>query len=390
MGSRESSRKVAAIITDERLQFSQPMLSHYVGDFDLIEISAPETLIALIAKSNNLTIKRAERKFKRLVSHGLEGLDPNVTSLFEGWAVWKRPPASTDVQDEDPVNSGNGQHESYPLSTELKAIGSKNACTEKEVAWKGAATRSQFQLVRDLAAQEKKLGRKLQADEIRIASDAWRESSNTEVGSYECFEAILATLDKVRIPTGEGETLRKASEALAKIPDAELPVIPGAPDAPVTRRKVLAFHREVDRFSNGKTYFLSCRSIAKATGLSIQGASNATKALVRLGHLHVAPGWKVGPGVRATRFLRNTELTKDTSTSGEQGDKVDRGYTAPEGAKSNPINSSPEHSELTEDIEDSEDTEDTDDVDDSDDIDATEDAEDLEAIDATEDHLLDL
>jgi hypothetical protein len=44
--------------------------------------------------------------------------------------------------------------------------------------------------------------------------------------------AFLAELRKVRVPSGEGETNKKALEAVTKLSPSELPVIPGMPDAP--------------------------------------------------------------------------------------------------------------------------------------------------------------
>jgi hypothetical protein len=44
--------------------------------------------------------------------------------------------------------------------------------------------------------------------------------------------AFLAELRKVRVPTGEGETLNKALDYVSKLALGDLPMIPRVPDAP--------------------------------------------------------------------------------------------------------------------------------------------------------------
>ena len=75
---------------------------------------------------------------------------------------------------------------------------------------------------------------------------------------------FLAELTKVRVPTGEGDTIRKALEAVSNLSASELPAIPGYADARESWRRLAALHRELFRLSGGKTYFLGCRDAAKA------------------------------------------------------------------------------------------------------------------------------
>src|SRR5262245_56842438 len=57
--------------------------------------------------------------------------------------------------------------------------------------------------------------------------------------------AFLAELGKVRVPTGEGDTLNKARENVSKLPPSELPIIPGMPGAPESWRRLTALHGEL-------------------------------------------------------------------------------------------------------------------------------------------------
>jgi len=96
--------------------------------------------------------------------------------------------------------------------------------------------------------------------------------------------AFLAELGKVRVPTGEGDTLNKVRENVSKLPLSELPVIPGMPGAPESWRRLTALHRELSRRCANGIYFLSYRDAAKVCeGVSYQQAHTITGALVRLG-----------------------------------------------------------------------------------------------------------
>jgi hypothetical protein len=132
-----------------------------------------------------------------------------------------------------------------------------------------------------------------------LASNEWHRLSQRFLNAKETredhFGMFLAELTKVRIPTGEGETLNKALENVSKLSFSELPVIPGYPGAPEGWRRLSALHRGLSRLcANGK-YFLSYRDAAKAyVGLSHQSAHTITFALVRLGVIEIISSGKPG------------------------------------------------------------------------------------------------
>jgi hypothetical protein len=98
--------------------------------------------------------------------------------------------------------------------------------------------------------------------------------------------AFLAELGKVRVPTGDGDTLKKALEHVSTLSVSELPVIPDYVDAPESWRRIAALHRELSRRSTNKnkTYFLSCRDAASVfPSLSHQKAYTINLALAELG-----------------------------------------------------------------------------------------------------------
>ena len=97
------------------------------------------------------------------------------------------------------------------------------------------------------------------------------------------FAELIAAMPKVRVATGEGDTLNKALETVRSLPPAELPLLPGIPSPPLRWRKVAALHREMSRRCGGNKYFLSCRDTAKIDPqLSYQAASNINAALEQL------------------------------------------------------------------------------------------------------------
>jgi hypothetical protein len=106
------------------------------------------------------------------------------------------------------------------------------------------------------------------------------------------------------VPTGEGDTLNKALEAVSKLSSSELAKIPGYEDAPEHWRRLAGLHRELFRLCRGKTYFLSYRDAAKVfPGLSHQLAYTITLALDRLGVIKIVSKGKALPtGGKAAEF----------------------------------------------------------------------------------------
>src|SRR5215468_8722884 len=143
---------------------------------------------------------------------------------------------------ESPVS--NGQRLDGEKEKALKALAARNACTERNTARK-----RRFKLLRDLRALEKGIGRELEIAELLVAFNEWHRVSQPFLDPAKTpdyyLAAFLAELRKVRVPTGDGETINKALEAVAKLSRDELPVIPGMPNAPESWWKVDADHREL-------------------------------------------------------------------------------------------------------------------------------------------------
>jgi hypothetical protein len=195
-----------------------------------------------------------------------------------------------------PMSNGQG------LEKELKGLATRNACTERNTARK-----RRWQLARDVRAFEVRLGRELNNAELMQGFNEWHRLSQPFLDSAKTRDdylaAFLAELGKVRVPTGEGETNKKALEAVSKLSPSELPMIPGMPDTPESWRRVAALHREMSRLCEGKTYFLSCRDTAKAfPGLSKSGAANINRALARLGVIEIVRVGDVRPAGKASKF----------------------------------------------------------------------------------------
>jgi hypothetical protein len=184
----------------------------------------------------------------------------------------------------------------------LKMLGTANACKAQNTARKRL-----WQLARDLSALEKKVKRELEIAEIIVACDEWYRLSQPFLDpakTYDLYLAeLVAALRKVRVPTGEGETIEKALVAVAKLSPSQLPVIPGYPNAPESWRRVAAVHRELSRSCRGNTYFLSCRHGAKAhSGLSYQTVSDINRTLERLGVIKVVRVGDQRPNGKASEF----------------------------------------------------------------------------------------
>ena len=188
----------------------------------------------------------------------------------------------------------NGQGLDAEKEKMLRALASRNACTERNTARK-----RRFKLVRDLKGLEKGIGRELHIAELMPAFDEWHRLSQPFLDPAKTRDdylaAFLAELRKVRVPTGDGDTLKTALETVSKLPASELPQIPGMPNAPESWRRVAALHRELSRLCGGNVYFLSYRDAAKVCeGVSHQQAHTITGALVRLGVIEIVRKGKAG------------------------------------------------------------------------------------------------
>ena len=198
----------------------------------------------------------------------------------------------------------NGQELDGGKEKVLKAFGSRNACTELNTARK-----RRFKLVRDLRAIEKGTGQKLETGQLMVAFNEWHRLSQPFLDPAKTRDAYLAAflaeLCKVRVPTGDGDTINKAVDRVRKLSVSELPQIPGMPDAPESWRRVGALHLDLSRSSKNGTYFLSYRDAAKACeNLSHQEAHTITGALVRLGVIEIIRKGKAGLNSRKAAEFR--------------------------------------------------------------------------------------
>jgi CHC2-type zinc finger protein len=196
----------------------------------------------------------------------------------------------------------NGQGSDKELEKELKKLATRYACTQSN----NHPGRRLFEIARGARAIEKKTRRKLTTDELMVAFNQWYSLSGSWLDPKmrdDHLASFLAGLGKVRLPMGEGDTIKKALEAVSKLSVSELPIIPGMPDAPESWRRVAALHREMSRRCASKTYFLSCRDTAKAfAGLSHQAACNINLALARLGVIKIVSKGDTGPSGKASTF----------------------------------------------------------------------------------------
>jgi hypothetical protein len=183
----------------------------------------------------------------------------------------------------------NGQDFEAIKEKVLKIAAASRACTEHNTARKQL-----WELLRDLSAVEIEIGRELTPAELMLAFNEWHRLSQPFLDPAKTRDDYLAQffagLGKVRVPTGQGDALNKALEAVSRLSLAELPIIPGMPEASEIWRRFVALHRELARRSTKKqkTYFLSYRDAAKvAPGLNHQQAYNMTLTLEPFGVIEI-------------------------------------------------------------------------------------------------------
>jgi hypothetical protein len=196
-----------------------------------------------------------------------------------------------------PVSNGH-------FSNTLKALATQNRATESVTARKAL-----WKLLRDLKAVEKGIGHELRIDELTPVFDEWYRLSQPFVDPArtrdDYLAEFLAGLGRVRVPTGEGNTLNKALQKLSKLPDSDLPMIPDCPDAPRAWRRLAGLHREISRLCGGKVYFLSYRDAAEACNeLDHQSAHTITLALARARVIDIVSKGKPGLKCRKAAEFR--------------------------------------------------------------------------------------
>ena len=128
----------------------------------------------------------------------------------------------------------------------------------------------------------------------------------------------------MRVPTGEGETLRKAVESVSQLLLDQLPAIPGLPNAQESWRRLLALHRELSRFSANGVYFLSYRDAGEACGVTHQAAHTITAALITVGAIEIVAKGKASLNSRkATEFRCLLSQTENASHEGVEVEGVE-------------------------------------------------------------------
>jgi len=219
-----------------------------------------------------------------------------------------------------PMSNGQGQRKDLLAEKDLKGLATLNACTARNTA-----RARRFQLLRDLRAVELRHGA-LDTAELMVTFDEWFRLSKPFLDSQKTRDdylaAFLAEFGKVRVPTGEGQTITEALAYVARLSSSKLPVIPDMPDAPESWRRIAALHRELARRSANGIYFLTCRDAAKAfPGLSHQAAYNISLALAQLGVVEIVHRGDPRPnGGRAAQFLYLLPQTENAAHESEEQD----------------------------------------------------------------------
>jgi hypothetical protein len=212
-----------------------------------------------------------------------------------------------------PVSNGQA------LEEELKGLAGRNACSERNTD-----RERRWQLLRDLRAVEERIARRLSNGELMQVFNEWYRLSHPFLDRGKTRDdylaAFLAELGKVRVPTGEKETIKKALEYVSTLSVSALPLIPGVKGAAESWRRVAALHRELSRRCASKTYFLSCRDAAKAfPGLSYQLACDINRALERLGVIKIVRIGDRRLNGKASTFRYLLAQTKNGGPQAENG-----------------------------------------------------------------------
>jgi len=189
---------------------------------------------------------------------------------------------------------------SQELERELQQLAIRNACTAPNTA-----RESRFKLARDLAAVEERICRKLASEERIRIFETWHARSRPHLDvkktREDYFAKFLWEREKVQVPTGGGEAVKKALERIASLPVCDLPELPGV--SKEGWRRLAALHRELARQSSDGTYFLSCRDAAKAhPSLNKDSANDINHALDSIGVVKLVKVGEAKPGGGASVF----------------------------------------------------------------------------------------
>jgi hypothetical protein len=186
----------------------------------------------------------------------------------------------------------NGQE----LERQLKALANQNA-----VGIDDDTDDKRWQLARDARAVELAIGRELTIAELTLMLDEWCHCSILDSRERDVhLAAFLVEVRKVRVATGQGDTVNKAVDRVSKLSRSQLVQIPGMANAPESWRRLATMHREMFRLTGGNVYFLGCRDTAKASPcVTHQMANNINSILVKQRVIEIV---ERGTANRATRY----------------------------------------------------------------------------------------
>jgi hypothetical protein len=219
-----------------------------------------------------------------------------------------------------PMSNGQEPEKDLLAEKNLKGLAALNACTARNTA-----RPQRFQILRDLKAIELRWG-VLDTSDLMLTFDEWYRLSQPFLDSQKTRDdylaAFLAEFGKVRVPTGEGQTITEALTCVSGLSSSKLPVMPDMPDAPESWRRIAALHRHLARRSANGIYFLTCRDAAKAfPGLSHQTAYNINLALAQLGVVEIVHKGDPRPsGGKAAQFQYLLPQTDDDAHESEEED----------------------------------------------------------------------
>jgi len=257
--------------------------------------------IAFLVKHLNISRREAIRRYLELA--GFSTTRPKSRECPEPPGSLGSPECRVfPVPPMHPMSNGQGPEKDLLKEKDLKGLAARNACTVRNTA----RTR-RFQLLRDLKAVELRHGA-LDTTELLLTFDEWYRLSEPFLDSQKTRDdyvaAFLAEFGKVRVPTGEGQTITEALISVSRLCESKLPMIPEMSNPPESWRRIAALHRDLSQRSANGIHFLTCRDAAKAfPGLSHQMAYNINLALAQLGVIEIVDRGDARPTRgRASKF----------------------------------------------------------------------------------------